>query len=74
MKWSYIFLQLYQKDKEIRAKLESNREKEMERERQLAQGVKAREPKVPFIYYAITFRGEGGFRKTVIFGSLLKVV
>ena len=55
-----FFLQLYQKDKEIRAKLESNREKEMERERQLAQGVKAREPKVPSIYYVITFRGRGG--------------
>lgn len=41
-----VHYKLYQKDKEIRAKLESNREKEMERERQLAQGVKAREPKV----------------------------
>ena len=59
-----FFLQLYQKDKEIRAKLESNREKEMERERQLAQGVKAREPKVLSIYYVITFRGrEGGVIK-----------
>ena len=44
--------------------MESNREKEMERERQLAQGVKAREPKVLSIYYVITFRGrEGGVIK-----------
>ena len=39
-------LQLYERNKEIRAKLENNREKEIERERQMAQGVKAREATV----------------------------
>ena len=39
-------LQLYQKDKEIRAKLESERQREIERERQLASGTKAREATV----------------------------
>merc|ERR1711874_687038 len=37
---------LYEKNKEIKAKLENNREKEIERERQMAQGVKAREAMV----------------------------
>ena len=41
-----VHFKLYEKSKEIKAKLESNREKELERERQYAQGVKAREAKV----------------------------
>jgi len=41
-----VHIKLYEKNKEIRAKLENNREKEIERERLLAQGVKAREPTV----------------------------
>jgi len=41
-----VHIKLYEKNKEIKAKLESNREREIERERQLAQGVKAREATV----------------------------
>jgi len=41
-----VHIKLYEKNKEIRAKLENNREKEIERERQMAQGVKAREATV----------------------------
>jgi len=41
-----VHIKLYERNKEIRAKLENNREKEIERERQMAQGVKAREATV----------------------------